>query len=98
MIRNYFEQTRSPFAELARHFFLALFHPESTSGEDSFTTWLVQILAVLITASWFLPVQLFRRYSELHGLDTSEPYRLAYASDCLSALVLMCLLIGVLTV
>ena len=98
MIRNYYDQTRSPFAELARHFFLSLFHPESTSGEDSFTTWLVQILAVLITASWFLPVQLFRRYSELHGLDTPEPYRLAYASDCLSALVLMCLLVGVLTV
>jgi hypothetical protein len=98
VIRDYYAQTRSPFAELARHFFLSLFHPESTSGEDSFTTWLVQILAVLITASWFLPVQLFRRYSELHALDTAEPYRLAYASDGLSALVLMCLLVGVLTV
>lgn len=97
-MRNYFEQTRSPFAELARHFFLSLFQPESMSGEDSFTTWLVQILAVLITASWFLPVQLFRRYADLHGLDTPEPYRLAYSSDCLSALVLMCLLVGVLTV
>jgi hypothetical protein len=98
VIRNYYDQTRSPFAELARHFFLSLFHPESTSGEDSFTTWLAQILAVLITASWFLPVQLFRRYSELHGLETGEPYRLAYAADSLSALVLMCLLVGVLTV
>lgn len=98
MIRDYYDETRSPFAELGRHFFLSLFHPESTSGEDSFTTWLAQILAVLITASWFLPVQLFRRYSDLHGLDGPEPYRLAYASDCLSALVLMCLLVGVLTV
>lgn len=98
MIRDYYKHTRSPFAELARHFFLSLFHPESTSGEDSFTTWLVQILDVLIAASWFLPVQLFRRYSELHGLDTGEPYRLAYSSDCLAALVLMCLLVGVLTV
>ena len=98
MIRDYYDETRSPFAELGRHFFLSLFHPESTSGEDSFTTWLAQILAVLITASWLLPVQLFRRYSDLHGLDGPEPYRLAYASDCLSALVLMCLLVGVLTV
>ena len=95
---RYYSQTRSPFAELARHFFLELFHPESAASEDSYTTWLVQILAALITASWFLPVQLFRRYSDLHALDTPEPYRLAYSSDCLSALTLMTLLVGVLTI
>ncbi len=95
---RWYSETRSPFAELGRHFFLGLFHPEGNSNDDSFTTWIVQVLAVLITASWFIPIQLFRRYSELHGLADPGPYGIAYASDSLSALVLMMLLIGVLTV
>jgi hypothetical protein len=97
-IDRYYSRTRPPFAELTRFFFLGLFNPESTAGEDSFSTWLVQVLAVLIAASWFLPVQLFRRYVELHALPEALPYQLGYSSDCLSMLVFMTLLMGVVTV
>src|SRR5439155_13457977 len=79
-------------------FFLGLLRPESMAGEDSFSTWLVQILAALIAASWFLPVQLFRRYLDLHALPQAPPFQLAYSSDCLSMLLFMTLLMGVVTV
>jgi hypothetical protein len=59
---------------------------------------LIQVLAVLIAASWYFPVQLFRRYMELHGLPSPDPYRAAYSSDCLFALVLMMLLVSMVTV
>jgi hypothetical protein len=97
-LERYYSKTRSGFAELTRYFFFGLFRPESMAGEDSFTTWLVQILAVLIAASWFLPVQLFRRYADLHTLAAPQPYRLAYSADCLSALLFMTLLVSVVTV
>ena len=52
---RWYSETRSPFAELGCHFFLGLFHPEGNSNDDSFTTWIVQVLAVLITASLVYP-------------------------------------------
>src|SRR5262249_57827899 len=51
----------------------------------------------LIAASWFLPVQLFRRYMDLHAMSEAAPYRLGYSSDCLSMLLFMTLLMGVVT-
>jgi hypothetical protein len=97
-IDHYFEQTRPPVAELTRFYFHGLFRPESVAGEDSFASWLIQLLAVLIAASWYFPVQLFRRYMELHALPSPDPYRAAYSSDCLFALVLMMLLVSMVTV
>jgi len=98
LIDRYFEETRPPVAELTRFYFRGLFHPESVGGEDSFASWLIQVLAVLIAASWYFPVQLFRRYMDLHGLPSPDPYRAAYSSDCLFALVLMMLLVSMVTV
>ncbi len=98
LIDQYFERTRPPVAELTRFFFKALFRPESVAGEDTFAAWLIQVLAILIAASWFFPVQLFRRYLYLHNLASPEPYQAAYSSDCLFTLVLMMLLISLITV
>jgi len=98
LIDRYFERTRPPVAELTRFFFVGLFRPESAAGEDTFAAWLIQVLAVLIAASWFFPVQLFRRYMYLHGLEAPQPYRAAYSSDCLFTLVLMMLLVSAVTV
>jgi hypothetical protein len=45
-------------------------------GEDSFASWLIQVLAVLIAASWYFPVQLFRRYNCtvcLHPMPIAQP-------------------------
>ncbi len=91
-------KTRSPVWELARHFFTGLFRSESFAGEDSFTVWLVQALALLVAASWFLPVGLFRRYMHLHELPEASPYLLAYSSDCLWTLTLVSLLTAFITV
>ena len=56
------------------------------------------MLAILIAASWFFPVQLFRRYLYLHNLASPEQYQAAYSSDCLFTLVLMMLLVSLITV
>jgi len=96
-VERYYRKTRSPFAELLRYFFSALFRLESTPDEDSYKVWMVQILALLVTASWYVPVNLHRRYVELHRLGDAARYRLAYSSDCLNAMLLMTLLIALLT-
>lgn len=89
---------RSPFAVLLRHFFSGLFRLESAVDEDSYKAWLIQILTLVITACWYVPVNLHGRYVELHRLRVPERYLLTYASDCLSALLLMMLLVALLTV
>ena len=87
LLDRYFATTRSPVVELGRHFFRALFQPEAAN--ESFGTWLIQLLAVLVAASWLLPAQLFRRYVDLHALDSPQPFLESYASDTLWAIVLM---------
>src|SRR5262249_23729449 len=68
---------------------------ESVAGEDSFSTWLVQILGVLIAASWVLPGQLFRRYMDLHAVSGAAAYPLRYLSDFLSVVPFLSLFFGV---
>ncbi len=97
-LERYYQTTRSPFTELLRYFFGGLFRLESSADEDSYKVWMIQILALLITASWYIPVNLHRRYVELHASLNPEAYRLAYSSDCLNALVLMTLLVALVTV
>ncbi len=96
--RAWLHETHGPVIELARHFFLGLFRSESFAGSDSFTTWVVQILGLLIAASWFLPVLLFQRYLELNAEPDGAPYRLAYSTDCFWILTLMMLLMAFVTV
>ena len=82
---------------LIEHFWHGMFRPESAAGEDSYSTWIVQVLAIVIAASWYLPVQLLGRYARLHTSASPETFRLTYSSDCLAALVLMTLLAAALT-
>ena len=74
-VERYFSQTRPPFAELTRHFFQGLLRPESIAGEDSFITWMVQALAILITASWYIPIRLFGRYIAVHATGDARDVR-----------------------
>ncbi len=87
-----------PFSELVRHFFSGLLRPETVAGEDSFLNWIVQILAILIAASWIFPTQLLHGYLELHRLDSPHEYLLSFSSDCLMAVVLLTLLVALITV
>jgi hypothetical protein len=97
-VDRYYQRTRSPFAELLRYFFAGLFRLESAADEDSYKAWMIQILALLITASWYIPVNLHRRYVELHASLIRAQYLQAYSSDCLNAVVLMTLIVALLTV
>ncbi|MBV8817622.1 MAG: hypothetical protein JO022_04640, partial [Acidobacteriaceae bacterium] len=98
IIDRYFEQTRSPGVELIRHFFAGLLQPESAGSDGSFVTWMVQILAVLVAASWYIPVQLYKRYSDLHAAGNAVAFQVAYVSDTFFALVTMGILISLVTV
>ena len=97
-VERYYQKTRTPFAELLRYFFASLFRIEAAADDDSYKVWMIQILALLVTAAWYVPVNLFRRYVELHGARDPAAYRLAYASDQLNALLLMTIVIALLTV
>ena len=88
----------SPFAVLLRHFFADLLRTDAASDEDSYKAWLIQILALLLAASWYIPANLHGRYTEVHRRGNTRLYFETYSSDCLSALLLLALLTGLITV
>jgi hypothetical protein len=88
----------SSYAVLLRHFFADLLRTDAASDEDSYKAWLIQILALILAASWYIPANLHARYTELHRLGNTRLYFETYASDCLSALLLLALLTGLITV
>ena len=91
--REWLDRTHAPVLELTRHFFTGLFRSESFAGEDSFTPLFVQVLALLIAASWYIPVQLFGRYVQLNGLEDGYLYHLAYSMDTLWMILAMSILV-----
>jgi hypothetical protein len=97
-MKSWLERTHSPVLELTRHFFLGLFRSESFAGEDSFSPVFVQILGLLIAASWYIPVQVFGRYVEINALPDGYLYHLAYSIDTLWMLLVMSVLIALVAV
>ena len=95
---QWLERTRTPLLELTRHFFVGLFRAESFAGEESFTPLFVQILALLVAASWYIPVQLFGRYTQLNARPDGDLYHLAYSMDTLWMLLVMSVLIALVAV
>jgi len=93
-MKTWLEQTHTPVLELTRHFFLGLFRSESFAGEDSFSPLFVQILGLLIAASWYIPVQVFGRYVRINALPDGYLYHLAYSMDTLWMLLVMSILMG----
>ena len=86
----------TPFAELLRYFFASLFRVEGAADDDSYKVWMFQILALLLTAAWQIPVQLFRRYADLQHYADPERYRLAYSTDTFFAICILSLVIALL--
>jgi hypothetical protein len=97
-MKGWLERTHAPTLELARHFFLGLFRSESFAGEESFTPLFVQILGLLIAASWYIPVQVFGRYVQLNALPDGDLYHLAYSMDTLWMMLVMSVLIALIAV
>jgi hypothetical protein len=91
-------ENRSLSLELARHFFGGLLQPESAIEGDCFREWIVQALGLLAAASWILPIQLFRRYVDLHALPSPRPYFAAYSSDVLWTFTFIALFMALVTI
>ncbi len=80
---------------LFAHFFTGLLQPPAISGDGAYLTWVVQVLALFIALSWFVPASLYSHYLILHGLPSPAPYRLAYSADCLVASILVTIVVAV---
>jgi hypothetical protein len=97
-MKRWLERTHTPLLELTRHFFLGLFRSEAFAGEESFSPVFVQILGLLIAASWYIPVQVFGRYVEINALPDGYLYHLAYSMDTLWMLLVMSVLVALVAV
>lgn len=83
---------------LLKHFLAGMLHPGSTQGDDESAGPAVQLLGVVLAASWFLPASMYSRYMVLQGLADGRLYRIAYASDALLIAVIVALAVAFATV
>ncbi|MCC7124341.1 MAG: hypothetical protein IT178_05800 [Acidobacteria bacterium] len=91
---------RGAFETLTRHFMSATLAPDvlTDAGVDYLRRLLFGVLAVLLVVGIFLPRLYFKKYTDLSGLVSAEPYLRAVQADTLFMLAVPMLLIALATV
>ncbi len=78
-------------------FLKGMLHPGSSQGEESFDG-AVQLIGIVLAASWFLPASMYSRYLIVQSLPTPGPYRIAYSGDALLIAVIVSVVVALMTV
>jgi len=92
--REWSEETHGPFFELVRHFFGRMFESELVTAPDQLRTWIVGILAAIMSLMLYIPISQFRKYVDLTTAGLVGLYHAHAMTDRLLFIILPMLLVA----
>lgn len=92
--RQWLEETHGPFFELVRHFFHRMFESELITTPDQLRTWVVGVLAAILSFTLYVPLSQFRKYVELTMAGNAAQYHAHAMSDRLLFIIFPMLLVS----
>ena len=92
--RQWLEETHGPFFELVRHFFHRMFESELITTPDQLRTWVVGVLAAILSFTLYIPLSQFRKYVELTMAGNAAQYHAHAMSDRLLFIIFPMLLVS----
>ena len=73
-VRHWLEDTHGPFLELVRHFFQRMFESELITTPDQLRTFIIGILAAILSLMLYIPLSMFRKYVDLTTAHLVQAY------------------------
>lgn len=93
-LRQWLEETHGPFFELVRHFFERMFESELITTPDQLRTWMIGVLAAIMSLTLYVPLSQFRKYVDLTTAHLVELYHAHAMTDRLLFVTLPMLLVS----
>lgn len=92
--RQWLEETHGPFFELVRHFFERMFESELVTAPDQLRTWMIGVLAAIMSFTLYVPLSQFRKYVDLTTARLVDLYHAHAMTDRLLFVTLPMLLVS----